>query len=267
MDGKRTGNFIKFKRQELGLTIEQFCAEMGVERFLVEKWENGEIPETQYLIALAKVLQASVEELLKGLDKPVEEQEINEPIIQSVESETVENKQPKAEKGYYETLNEKIAKTDYANYENVEPHGSNGFTDGERKFGFVLCSIMLALVILINVTNVFTFLTRPRELTIENCNQFIEIDAVSQSSVNTSEYDIRLTRKKKTYDIYDLSITVEVTFELMLSVPYYEKTIKRQVSFSDSLFKDGEILTVHVSLPHVAYLDRGIKILSVSGGM
>ena len=112
MDGKRTGNFIKFKRQELGLTIEQFCAEMGVERFLVEKWENGEIPETQYLIALAKVLQASVEELLKGLDKPVEEQEINEPIIQSVESETVENKQPKAEKGYYETLNEKIAKTD-----------------------------------------------------------------------------------------------------------------------------------------------------------
>ena len=113
----------------------------------------------------------------------------------------------------------------------------------------------------------FTFLTRPRELTIENCKQFIEIDAVSQSSVNTSEYEIRLTRKKNTYDIYDLSITVEVTFELMLSVPYYEKTIKRQVSFTDSLLKDGETLTAHVSLPYVSYWDRGIKILSVSGGM
>jgi transcriptional regulator with XRE-family HTH domain len=267
MDEKRIGNFIRFKRQELGLTIEQLSAEIGVQRFLVENWENGEIPETQYLIAISNVLQSSVEELLKGIDEPVEEQETNEPIIQSVESETVENKQPKVEKGYYENLNEKIAKTDYGNYETVEPHASNGFLDGERKFGFVLCSFMIALVILINVTNVFTFLTRPRELTIENCNQFIEIDAVSQSSVNTSEYDIRLTRKKNTYDIYDLSITVEVTFELMLSVPYYEKTIKRQVSFSDSLLKGGEILTAHVSLPHVAYWDRGIKILSVSGGM
>ena len=180
---------------------------------------------------------------------------------------TLENKQPKEEKGYYESLNEKIAQTDYAEYEYVEPHGSNGFSDGERKFGFVLCSLMIALVILINMTNVFTFLTRPRELTLDNCKQFLEIDAVSQSSVNTSEYDIRLTRKKNTYDIYDLSITVEVTFELMLSVPYYEKTIKRQVTFSDSLLKDGETLTAHVSLPYIAYWKRGIKIISVSGDM
>ena len=266
MDGKRIGNFIKVKRREQGFTCEQFAAKIGVQRFLIENWENGEIPETQYLIAIANVLQTSVDELLKGLDEPVEEKEQEVTAVQPSQKERVESNKPE-NKGYYEALNEKIAKTDYGNYETVEPHGANGYSDGERKFGFVLCSIMIALVILINVTNVFTFLTRPRELTIENCKQFIEIDAVSQSSVNTSEYEIRLTRKKNTYDIYDLSITVEVTFELMLSVPYYEKTIKRQVSFTDSLLKDGETLTAHVSLPYVAYLDRGIKILSVSGGM
>jgi transcriptional regulator with XRE-family HTH domain len=267
MDGKRIGNFIKVKRHDLGFTQERLAAEIGVERFVIENWENGEIPKTQYLVAIANVLQTSVDELLKGLDEPVEEQETKEIAVQPTENEKVEDKQSKAEKGYYETLNDKIANTDYENYETVEPHASNGFSDGERKFGFVLCSIMIALVILINATNLITFLTRPRELTIENCKQFIEIDAVSQSSVNTAEYEIRLTRKKNTYDISNLSITVEVTFELMISVPYYEKTIKRQVSFSDSLLNDGETLTAHVSLPHVAYWDRGIKILSVSGGM
>ncbi len=269
MDGKRIGNFIKFKRQELGLTIEQLSAEIGVQRFLVENWENGEIPETQYLIAISNVLQSSVEDLLKGIDEPVEEQQTNEPIIQSVESETVENKQPKAEKGYYETLNEKIAKTDYGNYETVEPYGSNGFLDGERKFGFVLCSFMIALVILINVTNVFTFLTRPRELTIENCNQFIEIDAVSQSSVNKGKFEIQLSRKKNTYDIKNLKITVEIKFERVLDSPYQqgEKVEMRQVSFSDEILTERETLTATVVLPSVLYDDRKITVISVSGDM
>lgn len=269
MDGKRIGNFIKFKRQELGLTIEQFCAEMDVERFLAEKWENGEIPETQYLIALAKVLQASVEELLKGLDKPVEEQETNEPIIQSVESETVENKQPKAEKGYYEKLNEQIAKTDYANYECVEPHGSNGFTDGERKFGFILCSFMLVLMILINVTNVFTFLTRPRELTIENYKEFLEIEVVAQNSVNEGKFEIQISRKRNTYDIKNFQITVEIKFEKALDAPYSkgEKVEMRQAIFSDEILTEFETLNRTVILPSVLYNDRKITVISVSGEM
>ena len=141
MDGKKIGNFIKFKRQELGLTAEQFCAEVGVQRFLIERWENGEPPETQYLIAISKVLQTSVDELLKGLEIPVEE--TTEPI-EKLEPVMVEVK-PQEEKGYYETLNEKIAATDYANYESVEPKNENGFSDGERKFGFILCAFMIAL--------------------------------------------------------------------------------------------------------------------------
>lgn len=264
MNGKKIGNFIKFKRQELGLTVEQFGAEVGVQRFLVDKWEEGEVPETQYLIAISKVLQTSVDELLKGLEPIVEE---TPEQIENPEPVTVEAT-PQEEKGYYETLNEKIATTDYANYESVEPKNENGFSDGERKFGFILCAFMIALIIFINVTNVVTFLTRPRELTVENCKQYLEIDAVSeQNSVNTVEYEIQLKRKKNTYDIHDLSMTVEVTFELMISAAYYEETLTRQVTFSDDLLKEGEVLTVRVSLPHVAYWERGIKILSVSGGM
>ena len=153
MDGKRIGNFIKLKRQELALTQEQLAAEIGVERFVIENWENGEIPQTQYLIAIANVLQTRVDELLKGLDQPIDKNEIKESAVQDSDKETLESNKPD-DKGYYETLNEQISNTDYGNYDSIEPHASNGFSDGERKFGFILCSIMIALVILINDSSV-----------------------------------------------------------------------------------------------------------------
>ena len=179
MDGKRIGNFIKFKRGELDLTIEQFCAALGVPRSIAESWEKGEIPETQYLVAISQVLHTSTDELLKGRQECVEEPLKNIATLPAPKMEQTSFSQAKQntptvqeEKGYYEKLNEKISKTDYANYQSVEPHGENGFSNSERKFGVILCTLMLAIVLLINVVNIFNFLTRPRELTLKNYRQF-----------------------------------------------------------------------------------------------
>ncbi len=266
MDGKKIGNFIRLKRQELGLTIEQFCAEVGVQRFLLERWENGEAPETQYLIAISKVLQTSVDELLKGLDTPVEEETLEKIEPNSV---VVAEAKPQEEKGYYESLNEQIAKTDYSHYESVEPKSENGFSDGERKFGFILCAFMIALIIFINVSNAFTFLSRPRELTVENCKQFLEIRVSAENSVNEGKFEVRLTRKKKSYDVKNLQLTVQIEFSRALNVPYPggNEIETRQVRFSDDCFTENESQTATVILPSVLYRSGKITVVSASGEM
>ena len=277
MNGKHIGNFIKFKREELGLTIEQFCATLGVSRSIVESWENGEIHETQYLVPISRVLHASVDELLKGRQESLEEPLENiatsaalktEPIaFQSTEQPPVAVKQ---EKGYYEKLNEKISKTDYANYQSIEPHGEDGFGDGERKFGFILCGLMLAIVLLINVVNIFNFVTRPRELTLENYRQFLEVDVSALSSVkNEGLYEVRISKKKNAYDVENLQITVEIEFQKLLNDPSIDGDSweTRQVTISDELFTDKEVLKQTVTLPSVMYIERDITVISVSGVM
>ncbi len=265
MNGKFIGNFIKFKRQEIGLTIEQFSAELGVDRFLIEKWENGEIPETQYLVPISVVLHTSVDELLKGLEKVVEEK----PKTVEMPPVEVHAEQPQEKKGYYETLNEEISKTDYAHYESVEPCGKDGFEDKERKFGFILCSIFIALILFINGMNIFTYYTRPRELTKDNYAQFLKIDVVTMSSSNVGVYEIRLTRKKNSYDVKNLQITIEIEFEKVFENTYQpgEQHESRQVSLTDELFTAEEELKQTVTLPSIMYIERKITVISVSGEM
>ena len=270
MNGQNIGNFIKSKRSERDLTIEQLAAEIGVPRFLVENWENGEVPETQYLIAIAKVLQTSVDELLKGVEIIEEDQSFENTQKTEVDSVLIEPNKPQEEKGYYEAFNEKITKTDYSNYECVEPMGSNGFSDGERKFGFILCSLMIALMLLINATSLISFLTRPRELTIDNCEQFLELDVIGENSSQVDKYEVRLSRTKKSYDIQNLNITVEIKFERIPIFESYSKADKivfKQVSFSEELLSEGEVLTATLTLPAFGYDDRQITVISVSGDM
>lgn len=276
MNGKHIGNFIKFKREELGLTIEQFCATLGVPRSIAESWEKGEIPETQYLVAISQVLHTSVDELLKGRQECVEEPLENVATSPALKTEQTAFPQAKQnpptiqeEKGYYEKLNEKILKTDYANYQSIEPHGEDGFGDGERKFGFILCGLMLAIVLLINVVNIFNFVTRPRELTLENYRQFLEVDVSALSSVNEGLHEVRISKKKNAYDVKNLQITVEIEFQKLLNVPNTEGDLweTRQVTISDELFTDKEVLRQTVTLPSIMYRERNITVISVSGVM
>ena len=276
MNGKHIGNFIKFKREELGLTIEQFCVTLGVSRSIVESWEKGEIPETQYLVPISRVLHSSVDELLKGRQESEEEKVESVLVTPALKTEQASFSQAKQnpptiqeEKGYYEKLNEKISKTDYANYQSIEPHGEDGFADGERKFGFILCGLMLAIVLLINVVNIFNFVTRPRELTLKNYRQFLEVDVSALSSVNEGLYEVRISKKKNAYDVENLQITVEIEFQKLLNDPSIDGDSweTRQVTISDELFTDKEVLKQTVTLPSVMYIERDITVISVSGVM
>lgn len=67
---KRTlGEVLKAHREACKMTQEFVAEAIGVSRQAVSKWENGSSdPSTSNLIALAKLYQISVEELLKEVE-------------------------------------------------------------------------------------------------------------------------------------------------------------------------------------------------------
>ena len=114
-----------------------------------------------------------------------------------------------------------------------------------------------------------TFLSRPRELTVENCKQFLEIKVSAENSVNEGKFEVRLTRKKKSYDVKNLQLTVQIEFRRALNAPYLDgnEIETRQVKFSDDFFTENESRTATVILPSVLYRSGKITVISASGEM
>ena len=91
----------------------------------------------------------------------------------------------------------------------------------------------------------------------------------SLSSSNEGLYEVRISKKKNTYDVENLQITIEIEFEKLMNSPNMDGNPKetRQVTISDELFTDMEVLKQTVTLPSVMYLERNITVISVSGVM
>lgn len=66
LDTKRIGTFISQKRKELKLTQLQIAEKLGVSYQAVSKWENGSLPNGEMLVALARILGVTVDEILAG---------------------------------------------------------------------------------------------------------------------------------------------------------------------------------------------------------
>ena len=72
MDSKKIGEYIQIKRKEKGLTQSQLGDILGVTSKAVSKWETGvAIPDVSLFPEVTKVLNITIEELLKGEDDKV----------------------------------------------------------------------------------------------------------------------------------------------------------------------------------------------------
>ena len=143
MDGKKIGDFIRWKRESLGFTVEQLAAQTGVSPQTIEDWENGEIPSTEYLLALSKALQTDVDELLVGRAEEVEKVLQPLPAKEESFSSSVKSK----EKGYYEKLNEKIEKIDVTP-KTEDPAPKNGFAPIER---WLIVGVSVLMLIILGI--------------------------------------------------------------------------------------------------------------------
>ena len=63
----KVGNLIRYLREEKRLSQSQLGEKIGVSNKTISKWENGRgYPDTLILLSLAKELEITVDELLKG---------------------------------------------------------------------------------------------------------------------------------------------------------------------------------------------------------
>lgn len=69
LDNKKIGEFIVYKRKQLGMTQSDIARKLQVSFQAVSKWENGTLPNVEVLVDLAGILKVSVDEILMGRDK------------------------------------------------------------------------------------------------------------------------------------------------------------------------------------------------------
>ena len=62
----KRGEILTQKRKEKGLSVADLAKELKVSEWKIERWEAGELPDSEHLIGLSEALDISVEDILLG---------------------------------------------------------------------------------------------------------------------------------------------------------------------------------------------------------
>ena len=68
----KTSEFIRNKRESLGITQAELAEKVGVFESEVRMWERGMLPDSKYLLKLAEALQVETDEILRGEEETAE---------------------------------------------------------------------------------------------------------------------------------------------------------------------------------------------------
>ncbi len=164
------------------------------------------------------------------------------------------------QENYYDRLHKKIGDLEYSADDPglKETENGNGYSPAERKFGYTLFAIFIAFMTIFIAAGLIGWVTRPRELSLENYAKYLEIDVYPLQGMNPDIYTVCVTAKA---DISDLSITVQVNF----SNVFTEEKFSDTVTLSGDLAKDDSAER-QIDLPSVMH--RGsVSVISVSGGL
>lgn len=274
----KRGEFLSDKRIEKGFSVFALAQKLGISEEVVERWEGGELPDSEYLLPLSALLGVSVEEILQdGEECSVKEdgagnkpescvdlqetQDAARCLFSEAKSPAEEQVQKTAppQVSYYDRLHKKIGELEYSSDRQglKESENGNGYTPAERKFGYTLF-VLFAVIMLVSLSfQFFGWVGRPRELTAENYGNYLEIDVIPATNSNPDEYIVRVTAKQ---DISDLSITLEIRFWTFVGDDFTE-----QVTLSGSP-KKNDTIEQSVALDDFAF-ERGYILVSVKGGL
>lgn len=164
------------------------------------------------------------------------------------------------QESYYDRLHKKIGDLEYSADDPglKETENGNGYSPAERKFGYTLFAIFIAFMTIFIASGLIGWVTRPRELSLENYAKYLEIDVYPLQGMNPDIYTVCVTAKA---DISDLSITVQVNF----SNVFTEEKFSDTVTLSGDLAKDDSAER-QIDLPSVM-LRGSVSVISVSGGL
>ena len=142
----------------------------------------------------------------------------------------------------------------------AESKSEKGFATSDRKALFCVFSIFLVMVFACWSFMVWKYITRERDLTLENYREYVSV-SVDRDVLNGQEVSaLLLVRGKK--DVSDFEIVVEVDIQ-----SYYGKGEKKTQAFElkrDKLYKDVAIQ--EFIMKEVGFASKyTIRVISISG--
>ena len=284
----KRGELLSDKRIEKGLSVSALAQTLGVSEAEIERWESGELPDSEHLLALSELLDVSVEDILRGGEDAGEAACVRDGEADGAadadkargngaeaggnprrfgfgEARKERGTDPAPEKAapqesYYEKLHKKIRYSDDPSSADCRTGGDdyNGYSSGERKFGYIVFAVFTVVIAIMLAVQFAGWVSRPRELTMENYRDYLEIDVVPTESANPDDFAVRVTAKE---DITDLRITVRVKFWNFLEDEFFET-----VTVAAAALREDETAEGAIHLSDVA-LKRGAEVLSVEGGL
>lgn len=262
----KRGELLSDKRIEKGFSVSALAQELGVPAEEVERWEAGELPDSEHLLALSGLLDIPVEDILRGGDNAdggeenADSHRFDYGGVRKERGESFAPEKAAPQENYYEKLHKKIRYSDNPSGPDYRIGGGdyNGYSKGERLFGYVVFALFTVVIAIMLAVQFTGWLARPRELTMENYRDFIEIDVVPTESFNPDDYVLRITAKEY---ITDLRLTVRVKFGHFYDDDFFETvTVSAGVLRKDDTAEE----TIHIS--EIAF-DRGFEVLSIEGDL
>ena len=291
----KRGEFLSDQRIKKGLSVSALAQTLGVSEAEIERWESGELPGSEYLLHLSELLEIPVEDILRGgvdegnaavagaenraagseqigvadgaqdgKGKSAGDAAVRNGGEESTDSHRFDFGELRKEQRSGEPLGS-AAPDDVRNdsafvqvLAGEEEENRNGYFKGERRFGYIVFAVFTVVIVIMLAMQFAGWVSRPRELTVENYRDYLEIDVVPTESANPDDFAVRVTAKE---DITDLRITVRVKFWNFFEDEFFET-----VTVAAAALREDETAEGAIHLSDVA-LKRGAEVLSVEGDL
>ena len=282
----KRGELLSDKRIEKGLSVSALAQKLGVSAAEVERWEAGELPDSEHLLALSALLDISVEDILRGGEDADEAGALEGPSG-GAQGSREEDASDAAETQERETeAGEPSHRFDFGEVRREQRNGEpldsdafddirndpafvqvlareegescNGYSSGERKFGYMLFAVFTVVAVIMLAVQFAGWVSRPRELTMENYREFLDIDVVPTKNFNPEDYIVRVTAKEV---MTNLRITVRVTFWSFRGNEFSET-----VTVAAAVLSEGGTAGEPIHISEIA-LDQGFEVLSAEGDL
>lgn len=279
------GNGLRRLRLARGLSAAQLAEAVGASEAEVLRWEAGELPPSGKLLALSAALGAEVEDILRAAQEGADTDEgvageanaaqSDGPAAQSDGSaargdghaadsgdaaqggaEPLDVDRLRAE-GAPEWLRaegeREAAQAQKPAPEKVKERLSspaNGFTRGERIFGYIVCLLAAAAAIFVLV---WRFVPQERPLTMDNYERYCTLSFQRETYGITAEVTSEA-------DIENFSMVIEVELVSMYDI---HNRVTRTVTLADSFLETGE--TLRGSAEDFMFMYGGHTVVSIGG--
>ncbi len=167
----------------------------------------------------------------------------------------------KENRSYYEELRENIGNTDYENYQPLSvPSGENGYIRQERKIVYLLCSFFLVFLAFARFSQLGGYLSRDRELTLQNYNDYVNVNIYSTTVSNPQSYEI-VVKAKKAIVSAKLDVTV---FYFKYGDDFTDPAKTKQVSFSVDSLPKGDTYSYVIHFETIVFC-QNVRVVAIEG--